>query len=437
MAETRERSRVVCHIAAIDSRHHRIAATITPDGWLLPTAIVPTRIPRRDMLTQICAAMPLPVIPRCLAFPRASRDAESSDYLLIADLCGDTTSSEMVDCDYLTAHAALVPYQKLAWTQFVTAGHPRSLALQPFWMRRAAEWVEAHCHLPRATDTGLTCIDLYRASERRTVAAVQIGCETLHFKANVAEPFTEAHLTRIAAEAFPSAIAATRAFSVDRGWWLTSHVDGTPLTADRWPMHLKAVDVWIELQRALREHHAHLLSVGVIRLDRDRLERVAMETLSMANDRPGGGHFVALIAARVRKLLALTCCRYVHEGLLHFDGAGRNILSTGRGIVFIDLETACLGPSVICGELFARKMKRELTVTQCAELSAHATAEVTRASGLGEAPSHGEVAALTDLRLLASHHAVFTGDAHGALDAQSPRDAWSRVAADFLDRANN
>jgi hypothetical protein len=437
IADTRERARVVCHVAAIDSRNNRVAASLTPDGWLLPTAIVPTRIPRRDMLTQICAAMPMPVIPRCLAFPRASRDAESSDYLLVADLCGNARlASEMVDCDHLSTHAALVPYQKLAWTQFVTAGHRRSLGLQPFWIRRAAEWVEASSSWPKGTNTGLTQVNLYRASEHRTVAAFTIGQETLHFKANVAEPFTEAHVTQIAARAFPSGIAATRAFDAERGWWLTEHLNGTPLTADLWPKHLTAVDVWIALQLALRHEHERLLSVGVLRLDRQHLEQVAVETLSSAQDHHRDGHFVARIAARVRKLLAHPCCDYVHEGLLHFDAAGRNILQTERGLAFIDLETACVGPSVICGELLARKMKHELTVAQRAELSAHAVTEATRASDGGHTPTHEEVAALTDLCLLAFHHAVFTGDGHGAIDAESPRYAWSRVAADFLDRAN-
>jgi hypothetical protein len=303
-------------------------------------------------------------------------------------------------------------------------------------MRPAAAWVEAQCHTSRATDTGLTTVDLYRASERRTVAAFTVGDETLHFKANVAEPFTEAHLTQIAAQAFPAGIAPTRAFDVERGWWLSEHVDGVPLTANHWPMHLKAVDVWIALQLALSRHHPSLLSAGVIRLDRERLMRVAVETLSAADDRHADGHFVARIAPRVRKLLAFPCCDSVHEGLLHFDAAGRNILLTDRGIVFIDLETACLGPSVICGELLVRKMKRELTLTQCAELSAHA-AKATRASDGADPPTDGQVAALTDLCLLAFHHAVFTGDEHGAIDPHSPRFAWARVAADFLDRVNH
>jgi hypothetical protein len=434
-----EALRIVCHVAVMDHRANRVGAAITPAGWLLPTAIFAPRTTQKTIIARACAALPVTAVPRCLGLAHIDRVSESIDYLFVADI-GQHHARESadavhtIDWSLLSAHPALVPYQETALRRLATANDPRDVALQPSWLHRVTSWVTHALDLQRPGPGPLCATDIYRADEQRIVAAIEIGGRLIHFKTSTSQPFVEAEVTRIVATANRAWVPPTLAFDVTRGWWLTDHVEGVPLTGAHWPEHLTAVETWGALQRALRSGHEALRSVGVMTLDRQLLVNAARHAVSAVEGVSPQGRVATEAMARVDRLLATPTYDAAPEGLLHFDAAPRNILQTAHGSVFLDLEAACLGPAIICGELMARRMKDELSIAQRNELSAHAAAMSLRDAGLHVTPSAEHVRALTDLCLLAYHSRTILSETPGALDLPSAQYGWARVSADFLNR---
>jgi hypothetical protein len=433
-----EHSRIVYHVAAVDHQANSIAASMTAAGWVLPTAIFPPRTRQRTMLMEACAALPMAAMPRCRAFLNVDQTTDSVDYMLIVDVGSASATrsgvDQMIDCRRLQKLPGLVPYQQRALNRLLNAKASASLALQPYWLSRVANW--AADASARTGGVPLIRADLYRATEFSAVVALVTPNEVLHFKANAADAFVEARVTQLIATLYPSVVVPTRAFDAQRGWWLTEHVDGVPLTGNHWPAHLKAVDVWIHLQQTLRGHEDALQSLGVMRLDRRTLEQTAEQAIAAVDDVDSHGAFARMARDQVQRLLSGSIADDAHEGLLHFDAAARNMLQTDRGLVFLDFESAWLGPSAICGELMSRKMRDGLTPAQHTELSRYAAAAALRRTGCHGVPSQAHVSAMTDLCLLASNRASLMGELQASIEHETSSYLWKRIAMDFLDRAN-
>jgi hypothetical protein len=437
-----QEARRICHIAAVDHRSNRIAAALTRAGWLLPTIAFSVETSQESILMQASAALSTAVIPRCLAFPRVDRTASSRDTLLIADVSPRISavandSFHMVDREILNRTAALVPYQRSALHLLASRGHPDGLALKPLWLRDVIAWL-SDLGLTDSSIAPLLETRLYRATEQRVVAAMTACGRTFHFKAETARPFVEAELTQLMSAVRPDLVAPTLAFDRNRGWWLTLHVDGAPLDAPHWPTHLEALAAWVSLQRSLRDHQGALQSIGVVRLDRERLLAATRDAVSADSEDTSPHTRARPPLDRVHRLLDARMYRDTSEGLLHFDAASRNILLTDRGCIFLDLESAYLGPSIICGELFMRRMKRELPAVQRTELSrAGAAAVGCDPTAQREPLLLGRISALTDLCLLAYHHHALSNRLHASFDEDTPRHAWRRLSRDFLLRVHH
>ncbi len=424
---SREPLRTVCHIVAIESGTQRIAASITPSGWLLPTAIFPARTTHAAMLLQAASALPMPAIPRCLVFPHIDRSSESIDYMLIVDLVRNGTEhaigTAVVDVTTLLRDEALVPYQQTAMRLLVAAsGDPRSLARQPRWLHQVIAWARPALGLAGDTKPWLVKVDVYRATDQLIVLTLIVDGRLVHFKSSLANPFVEARVTQLLASLTPEIVIPTLAFDAARGWWLTHHAEGVPLTADLWPAHLEAVAIWRHLQAIARPHHQALQDAGVPWLDRPALLDAACHAISTAKGD-------SAILDRVMRLLDTETYRAAPVGLLHFDAAPRNILRSSRGCRFLDLESACLGPATLAGELMTRQMKHDLPPAQLQPLS--------RATLDDPSTPAEHVRALTDLCLLAYHRRRLFNNLQQAIDTESLHYTSMRLAIDFLNRANS
>ncbi len=413
---------------------------MTSAGWLLPTVAFPAEMSQGSMLAKACAALPIPAVPRCLIYPRGDRTATSVDYLLIADVVRNTSTLsrgpfQMIDWGLLHEQAAVVPYQQAAWNRLQYDENSRCLALRPFWVREVVAWI-GELGLVNSTSP-LHKIVIYRATAQRAVVSAVVGDRMLHFKADTAQPFVDAEVTQLVAAVRPALTVPTRAFDSRRGWWLTDHVEGVPLRGDLWPAHIQTAEAWCDLQRSLQGHDQALESTGVTRLSREVLIAAAHRACDAVDAGRDDRQFTTTMN-RVQRLLDVPTFRASPQGLLHFDAAGRNILWTPDGSVFLDLESACIGPVIICGELMGRRMKEELTLVQRAELSTRGATAALRHSDappLTHSPEH--ISALTDLCLLADHQRRQQAEAHIAIDESSLEYAWQRVSRDFLNRVNN
>ena len=361
---------------------------------------------------------------------------ESGDLTVIVDLVDvpDPGDTRLVPIARLLSSACLVPYQCAAIRLVHPGNRERSVFLHPHWLQEVRQWVG---DMSGRTLTSGDGIDVHRAEEHRAVITFHTMRGTVHFKGASAQPFVEALATQLVARHIGGVVATTRAFDDGRGWWLMEHLEGEPLGATCWPVHLAVPAAWIQVQLAVRAHHGNLRMIGVPALDPQALRSAAALALQVAPASGRLGPAAGPVLDHVDDLLAAPMVRDLPSLALHCDAAPRNVLWNGARVAFLDLESVCLGPALVAGELLARRMRDVLSAERVHLLREHAARSTLDALGRVDlAVDLPVLTALTDLCLLAIRRSrIFDVrlDTQDAVRAYT----WRQVAGDFVSRLHD
>jgi hypothetical protein len=427
----------ICHVLAVHEPTDRVLATLTPLGWLLPTMISPDIATSGSLLARATTVLSVPARPRCQANLQIDRASGSANVTLVVDVTPtEADDQRLVPVAALRDTSPVVSYQASALPLLPPhSGRYRSAFLEPDWIRGVADWV--------ASVTGEAVTDLlegatvHRAEIDRAVVEFETCGGRWHFKGDMQRPFVEALVTRHVAAQLENAVVPTKAFDETRGWWLTSHVEGVPLHGNCWPAHLNAVATWSRLQHDVRSSHDGLSAFGVPTLSLPDLDAAATDALdTIAAELRATTR--AVMAERISMLLKSRLAGGGPQGLLHFDAAARNVLWNGHAAVFLDLESLCIGPAVIAGELMARRMRTELSIEQRQAMArAGASAALRLAGDSGLEGELWRLPALTDLCLLAVRRRSRQVAAASDPTDPSAQYSWRHVARDFAARVSS
>ena len=221
---------------------------------------------------------------------------------------------------------------------------------------RASSWVDQI--LFEAGLGVVTGFEPFRISTAESVVAFRTSRgETAYLKCSNRAPFTEALVTQVLANKWPTAVAETIGFCATNGWWLTKEVKGATLEqALTLEQCVAAINRFARMQKDLRNERASFANCGMcstrlIDLDVGATLRALAEA----------GQITSQELSKMQSSLKRVFARLVEldfpESIIHRDLTPWNIKLAHEGPCFFDWEDATWGPAIVSLEIFLAALR--------------------------------------------------------------------------------